>query len=198
MKISLKNIITGLLIISFILLTWALGLKDFFKSIEMLSYDWRARISIDKGPFNSKFSKADENIVLLSADNYTFEKFSQFPQSGIGRWPWRRQVWADVVNFVAKGNPKAIIFDIKFEGAEGDLKENKLSDNHLVQAISKNQNIILGTALSFPRDMLKKEVHGISQNNNISNQSLDKLIAKTLKNQSSELKDSLGFEPADE
>lgn len=145
-----KSFVLGGIIAVFILiLAWFFVLKDVISDIETITYDWRSKIAA-----NDTFSKHDSNIVLLAADDYTSKILEKYPQLKINRWPWQRKVWGDVVNYVWKGKPKAIIFDIKFEGAEGSLPENIASDKYFADAV-KNKNVVIGTALSSARSNIK-------------------------------------------
>jgi len=144
-----KKFTVGILVGLLLFVIWLLGLRSLLESIEILTYDWRAQLAVDNKPMSSKFKKADPDIILLNADDYSFQKLSKYPQLGIGRWPWSRKVFGDVVNFVEQGKPKVMAFDIKFEGMEGESSQNKISDAIFTDSI-KNQNIVLGIALTRP------------------------------------------------
>lgn len=183
MKKFFENYKTITIAVSLVLalaVVWFLGLKQLIDSIEIVSYDWRTKISTDEGFFASKFKKADSKVVLLSADDYTAQRMASYPEVGVGRWPWPRKSWADIVNFVSEGKPKAIVFDIKFEGKEGFTPENIASDKALADAI-KGKNVILGMAMSYPRGEIAKEIHTIAVKNNIPNDTLDMLVFKSMK-----------------
>jgi adenylate cyclase len=151
-----KHLIHFLAVACFFILiiVWNLGLEKLISSVELLTYDWRAQIATDKGPLNEKFMPADTNIVILSADDLSFSKLDKYSDKlGIGRWPWKRKTWASVVDYVQQGNPRAIIFDIKFEGIEGNSKENQNSDNALSKSL-KSKNIVLAVAATIDRKIL--------------------------------------------
>jgi adenylate cyclase len=148
----------------FVIIGWFAGLRELLNNLEMLTYDWRARIATDGGPLSRGFSRASKDIVLLSADDYTFRELAKYPELKVGRWPWPRKVWGDVVNFLSKGNPKAIVFDIKFESSEGYTKEQIESEKYFLDSLNKNKNqkIIFGMAMSSPLSNIS-DVKGISE-----------------------------------
>ena len=97
--------------------SWFLFLKDILADIETIAYDGRAKIATEENSFGVEFSKHDPNVVLLVADDETNRLLKKYPGANLGRWPWPRSVWGDVVNFISRGKPKAIVFDLKFRGA---------------------------------------------------------------------------------
>lgn len=127
-----------------------------FEKLELISYDMRARIATDDGPFNSKFKHADKRIVLVSIDDYSQKQIADNPQLDLSSWPWRRDIWADVVDFIEQGEPKAILFDLVFN----DLNENTWHDRKLAQTLRKYDNIVLATSLNDPKviiDQMSKD-----------------------------------------
>lgn len=53
---------------------------------------------------------ADPNIVILNIDEASLARLS----GELGRWPWPRQVLADVVSRIEQQQPRAIVFDVLF------------------------------------------------------------------------------------
>lgn len=145
-------IIGAEIVILTLIFFWFVFLKDVISDIETITYDWRSKIAASR-----VFSKHDESIILLAADDYTSKIMEQYPELKISRWPWQRKVWGDVVNFVSKGKPKAIVFDVKFEGVEGSLPENIASDKYFAKAV-KGKNVVIGAALTVSRGFLLKSV----------------------------------------
>jgi adenylate cyclase len=144
--------ILGLVLIIF--LTWLFFLKDILLDIETITYDWRARIATEQNPLGLKLSQHDRNIILLAANDDTNKILEKYPEINPGRWPWSRKLWGDVVNFVNMGNPKAIVFDLKFEGSEKSFDKNFNPDKYFADSI-KNKNVTIATALLFPRSSEK-------------------------------------------
>lgn len=142
MNLLNNNFVKSILAIAFVVvLAWASFLRFVLSDIETITYDWRAKIATEK--YN--LSRHDPDIVMVAADDATTKILEKYPDVDPGRWPWRRSVWGDVVNFISKGEPKAIVFDLKFEGAG-----NAVSDKYFADSI-KGKNVVIGTALSHPR-----------------------------------------------
>ena len=150
-NIKFRNLFLGIITLIFLLIIWEISISKLIDQIEIITYDWRASIAVDSGPFNDFFKKASKDIILLSADDYTNDLLEkQYPDIKIGRWPWPRKTWGNIVNFISRGKPKAIVFDIKFEGNEGLDIQNLASDHYFAESIKKN-NCVLGLALSQSR-----------------------------------------------
>lgn len=120
--------------------------------LELLSYDLRAKIATDSGPFANKFKHADKKIVVVAVDDFSRKELSRNPELGLGSWPYPRDKWAGVVDFIEKGEPKAILFDIIFT----ELNENSWNDRRFAQELRRYDNIALGTALNNPNSLLIK------------------------------------------
>ncbi len=167
-----------------LMLLWNIGVhklsgsvKGLLSRIEFITYDWRAQLATDKGPFKN-IANAQSNIILLTADDYTSEILSYNRDLNIGRWPWPRRVWGNVVNYISKGKPKIIIFDIKFENKEGISKINEDSDRFFAEAVKKS-NVIIGIAVYAHRlDLFKNKKS--NENNNYKYSSVQSKLAKIL------------------
>lgn len=188
-----NNILIVVACLFIILIGWFAGLKDLLSNVETIMYDWRAKIAVDAGPFNSGFSHSDPNIILLTDDQNTNDKLNKYVELGIGRWPWPRKTWGDVITFINNGKPKAIVFDIKFEGSEGYGQNDIYSDKYMSEVLKKNKNVIIGIAMSSPRVSIAKEVELLSQRKKLNNDQLDFYIYKLLKLSSSVVKKSLSL-----
>ncbi|MEI7474032.1 MAG: adenylate/guanylate cyclase domain-containing protein [bacterium] len=186
-----RNMLVVFACVLIIGISWFAGIKDLLNNIESIMYDWRAQISVDGGPFSSKFRKADNNIILLTDDQSTNDKLMQYPKLALGRWPWPRKTWGDVITFINKGKPKAIVFDIKFEGSEGNDIKSVYSDKYMADVLKKHKNVILGVALSYPRESISKEVNDLTKQRKFSNNNLDSYVYKQLNISSIPLKKAL-------
>lgn len=153
-----NKFIKSLLIVFFIIFgVWALVLKQIFADIETLTYDWRAKVATE----NNNLSQHDKNIILLAANDESTRILESYPQVKTGRWPWPRNVWGDIVNYISKGKPKTIVFDLKFEGSD-DFN----ADRYFADTIKTN-NVIISTALSQPKSSEKSEKIVFSLNNEL-------------------------------
>jgi len=152
----MKNLKKYLLIAGIILLAilfeFVLShVTSIFDQLELITYDLRAKIATDGGPFRSKFSQADKNIVIIAIDDYSRKEISSNPQLDIGSWPWRRDVWAGMLNFIEQGEPKAVLFDLIFN----DLNDNPWNDRRFAQSLRKYENVILSTSLNDPKYLVE-------------------------------------------
>ncbi len=143
-----KNVLIVLGIIFFVVvIQWLLSSTEFFQNLELRAYDIRSQLSTDKGLFGKDFHHADKDIVIVAIDNYTKQQLLKNPPKEFGNWPWPRDVWNGVVDFIEEGHPKALMFDMVFEG----LNENTWNDRRFVQNLRRYDNIILGTYLDNPK-----------------------------------------------
>ncbi len=118
-----------------------------FERLELMTYDLRAKLAVDGGPFSSHFKHADKKIVIVAIDDYSRKEMSKNPDINLGSWPWPRDVWSGIVDFIEKGEPKAILFDVVF----ANLNENSWNDRRFAQTLRKYDNIVLATALNDPK-----------------------------------------------
>lgn len=117
------------------------------KNLELRFYDIRSRFVTDNAIFGKKFNHADTKIVIVALDDYSKKELIKNASENLGPWPWHRDVWNDVVSFIEKGQPKAVMFDMVFE----NLNENSWNDRRFAQILRKYDNIILGTYLDNPK-----------------------------------------------
>ena len=85
-------------------------------------------------------SPAPADIVIVAIDENSL--------SQLGRWPWSRQVHADVINRLNQENTLAIGLDIIFSEPE---KANKNADAALANAIAQAKNVVLPILIETTR-----------------------------------------------
>ncbi len=120
-------LVTGLLIASFCGLEYA-GRLDW---LENRSADWRVVSTVNP-------AAADHDIVLVDIDNTSFRILT----SQLGRWPWTRQVWSMLLNYLTRGHPRMVLLDILLSGSEPK------ADPGLAAAIRKAGNVALPFAFT--------------------------------------------------
>lgn len=121
-----------------------------FDRLELMTYDLRAKLSTDDGPFSNRFKHADKKIVIVAIDDFSRKELANHPEIEVGSWPWPRDIWPGVVEFIEKGEPKAILFDLIF----ANLNENTWNDRKFAQELKKYDNIVLATALNNPKSLV--------------------------------------------
>ena len=104
----------------------------------------------------------DDKTVLLSIDEQSLKS--------VGRWPWSRMVWYDVINKLKTYGAKVIAFDVIFSEPELSRKEGQPSpDLYMAQAIADFQSVpgnkviipyYLTTLASSDDDISYKELPG--------------------------------------
>lgn len=104
------------------------------EKIEGRLYDLRLNVKeiIERKPLS-------QNIIIVSVDEKSIRD--------IGRWPWSREVMAELINKISEGQPKVIGIDIMFSE-----EEDKESDAKLARAIEDSSNIVLATAFIVPTE----------------------------------------------
>lgn len=128
---------------------------NIFENLELITYDYRAILSTDVNcPFNNKFKAADKNIMLVTIDDGSRRELSNNPQLNIGSWPWRRDVWPGIIDYIEQGKPKAILFDIIFE----NYNDNKSNDIKFANTLKKYNNVVLATTLDTPKALEKDKI----------------------------------------
>ncbi len=98
---SLWGALIGLAAGAAVLGMQALGLLE---PLENITWDWRVRALARPGPATSR-------IKLIALDQASLDWAQK--NSGLS-WPWPRQVYAPIVQFLARGGAKAAVLDIIF------------------------------------------------------------------------------------
>jgi adenylate cyclase len=147
-----------------------LGLTTFTRTAELKLFDWRMRQTATgaKAPVLQKASEAPalrtdaqaspqstsserrgfspgDAIVLVQIDDDSLKRMEPL----VGRWPWPRLVHATLVDYLAAGGAKAIVYDVLF--AEADRRTFMVgetewtgaeSDQALVDSTARAGNVI--------------------------------------------------------
>ena len=111
---------------------WGLGV---FRSLEWKSWDARLRLGADP-------SHAAADIVLLAVDQASLDAYNK--QQGLP-WPWPRQIYAAVLDFLKTGGAKAVFFDLILTEPSGFGVED---DAAFAAAIARSGNVFLPFFLS--------------------------------------------------
>ena len=98
--------------------------------------NWLESGTVDvRSRWAAKPGGADPRIVILDIDNASVSGL----QDQLGRWPWSRRVWTEVMRYVGRGKPSVIAVDIVFSG-----KENDEVDGELASVLRSSGNVVLG------------------------------------------------------
>ncbi len=137
MRKALAGVSIGL---AAVLVVLALGATGVLDRPELWAYDWRLR-------WTARPETVSKDIVLVEIN----EGSIQVLEPVVGRWPWPRKLHAMLIDYLHRGSPKAIVFDIGFwekerEGQYSFLGEEitgAQSDQALADAARRAGNVIL-------------------------------------------------------
>ncbi|MCC7124762.1 MAG: adenylate/guanylate cyclase domain-containing protein [Acidobacteria bacterium] len=113
------------------LLAALLGLTPFAQTMEMKAYDWRVR--------RTATAATEDSIVLVNIDDDSVKRMDPL----VGRWPWPRFIHAALIDYLAAGGAKAIVYDVLF--TEGDQRRFTVGDTEWTGAES-DQALVDATA----------------------------------------------------
>ena len=137
-------------------------ITSFFEVAENRSFDYRQSLKIlHKSPIPNK------DIVVLAIDDASLEKL----WDKYGEWPMPRNIYADIINYIEKDKPSAIVFDLLFIKS---MKNESIADKILVEAMNKYNNIYTGMNFDYqpedlrtPADLPKRLSLNINNNSQI-------------------------------
>jgi adenylate cyclase len=120
----------------------AAGLAGFVPlvgTVELKTYDWRMRVTADP-------ASASRDIVLVSIDETSIRHLEPY----FGRWPWPRLVHASLIDYLARGPAKVVVYDIIFSDRDkksfrvGDQAEwtGEESDKAFVESVARAGNVV--------------------------------------------------------
>lgn len=139
-----------------------------FKRLEWLTYDQRMQ-------WASAERKLHADIAVILIDEASLGAMNNL----VGRFPWPRSIYADLLDFLALGEPKAVVFDILFserEASPGDVvKAASANDLRLIDAtaekgfvyhasqINIDDQQTASAALPMPSDFVERFALGKAQ-----------------------------------
>ena len=98
--------------------------------------EWLENGTLDaRARWTAQPAKADPRIVIIDIDNASLTAL----QEKLGRWPWTRRVWTEVIRYVTRGKPSVIAMDAVLSGAE-----NEGVDAELAQVAQSSGKLVLG------------------------------------------------------
>lgn len=109
--------------------------NDFFATMENRTFDLRQKLLA-----NSNYRQPSKDIVIITVDDASYE----YLLGRYGEWPIPRDVYAGMIDYIEKQNPRAIAFDLMFVKS---MKSKSNADAALTEAIVKNKNVY--TAMNF-------------------------------------------------
>ena len=143
-----KFIYTFWVLILFTLILWGIisgNFSSFIQSVENRTFDIRQNISV-----NSEYKKPNKDIVIIAIDDASYE----YIMDKYGEWPLRRDVYADVINYIETQQPKIMAFDLLFVKS---MKSAKGADEKLIDTFKKYDNIYTAMNLDYQEEDLREK-----------------------------------------
>ena len=129
-----KRVLWGLVISIIVALAIdMLYISGNFETLELMTFDMRS-----KAVREDKLPHPDVEIIMIDDDSI------KWMDDQVGRWPWPRDLWGDLIDYLSMGGARAVIFDVIFAQHEIDDPEIEglgESDQILVQATHDAGNI---------------------------------------------------------
>lgn len=131
---SVVSAIAGLLI------AYAISISTLGKLVELNALDIQFRIAKDS-------RQPDTNIVILSIDQNSLQYFKQTTKTS---WPWPRDFYAIMTEYLAKAGAKAIVYDFQFTEPDEERANSSgaFNDSSFAEAIRTAGNVYLATILT--------------------------------------------------
>ena len=102
-----------------------------FEFLENGSFDLRVQLAPPQEP-------PPRELIIIDIDNASFAALSRH----LGRWPWSRLLWTELVRYLHESGARLVVFDAVFSG-----RENDEVDEEFARAISSAGNVVLSFAV---------------------------------------------------
>ena len=131
-------------------LTAIAGEQNPLHIVELKTYDWRMRRT-------ARPADARTDIVLVDIDERSLRDL----QPVAGRWPWPRVVHGELVDYLARGKPRVIAYDVGFTDPDtrsgfdygGSSMSGAASDRAFADSIKAAGNVILLADASYDAEV---------------------------------------------
>jgi len=117
-------------------------IDQLLETYEWKTYDLRLKTYDDivRNKTPEKAKKANPDIVIISIDNASLDML----ESDLGRWPWSRDVYTDIINYLTKDGVDILNFDMMFVGYQKGFKDK---DVEFAKTVAKHNNVYV--SMSF-------------------------------------------------
>ena len=118
----------------------------FFRRLDHMVYDGAVKLT------RLKESTSDKVVVIL-IEEASLETLNPI----LGRWPWPRAIYSDLLDFFSMGEPEAVLFDILFSENQKEINSDELGhdDGQLVRATQEAGNVFHSMQLLIDKEMNK-------------------------------------------
>jgi len=145
MKLSkqIKRTSYGFLIAFLVIATVSLIFnQQGFKQIEWVSDDFKVELL-------RKDTEASKEVLVILVDEASLASMDAL----VGRWPWPRSVWADLIEYTSMGGAAAVAFDILFtERSLNAAKQHSDHDKALIEMSRESAITVHAMQLLFDKD----------------------------------------------
>lgn len=145
MKLSkqIKRTSYGFLIAFLVIATVSLIFnQQGFKQIEWVSDDFKVQLL-------RKDTEASKEVLVILVDEASLASMDAL----VGRWPWPRSVWADLLEYTSMGGAAAVAFDILFtERSLNAAKQHSDHDKALIEMSRESAITVHAMQLLFDKD----------------------------------------------
>jgi adenylate cyclase len=109
-------------------LAGAIANLSFFQTLELKTLDYRFRLQAGT-------STASRDIVVVEIDDASIK----FLEPEVGRWPWPRNVYAVLIDYMRQADARLVVFDLLLTEAD---KQNPEADEELGRATEEFGRVI--------------------------------------------------------
>ena len=132
MPTKIRKLIFGILLAFLIgISTTLLYNRGVFERNEWIIHDWLLQQ-------HRQETSAHDDVAVILIDEASLQAMDPI----VGQWPWPRSIFADVIDYLSLGNPRAILFDILFSETGKSLgqgQNNSSEDERLIASTQANQ-----------------------------------------------------------
>ncbi len=126
--------------------------SQFGTTVERETLDWRMRVA-------SGTRKPDSSVVIAAIDQ---RSLAFFEKNGVA-WPWPREFYGILLDYLHEGGAKAVVFDADFSQKDMDRLDVDASesDSSFASAIRRSGDVVLITVLTTTADSSAPSVSAI-------------------------------------
>ncbi|MBT4287675.1 MAG: adenylate/guanylate cyclase domain-containing protein, partial [Deltaproteobacteria bacterium] len=162
-KLKNQKTLAGLLVILIgFLFSLLLHISGALQSLEMKTLDVRMQLS-------NKNTIANDDIIVILVDEASLKSMKKL----VGRWPWPRSIFGELITFFSEAEARAVLFDVLFtepqvpRNEDGELGEDdfNLVDStiqagntiHAAQFLMDTEDELNKTLLNLPMPEMYQE-----------------------------------------
>lgn len=144
--INSKSVAIGLIVLLSVVTTLLLQSLSTFSRIEAASFDQRVSL------FRSQ-TAIHEDVVIVLIDEYSLQTMAE----ELGRWPWPRRVYSDLLDYFAFANAQTLAFDVLFSEQQ-DVDSDQSNDRALIDATRRFDNTVHAMQLLYSNDSVANQL----------------------------------------